>query len=606
MHRLVPMLEKARAEPGRKAKVAAVAESLAAVARTNDDDELRAAARIVAGQGSALAGGLPLGVGWALVAAAACDALGSTPTTLRDRARRLGDLGDAVGEITAQAKDVSERPGLTILEVVALARGLATTSDREAKTTRLANAYRRARPLDAKYLTKVILGELRVGVASGVLEEAIARAFGRNAKAVREARTLTPDPGDLAILARDDELSRARLVFFSPIASMLASPIETVKAALDPAHTVWEDKLDGVRVQVHAEPGHVRLFARGGGDMTAVFPEVTHALSEVPRRVVLDGEILAVTFPRDCSPVPRPFQALQARLNRRDPDAGIIAAVPVALFAFDMLADGDPILELRWSVRHERLVALFAAHRFAPLAFAVEAHALDTERTLEAQVDEAFTAARARGQEGLVLKDTRAPYEAGRRGSAWRKVKRAGASLDVVITRAERGHGKRAQVLSDYTFAVWDGDTLVDIGKAYTGLTDKEIGALTAELEALTIEEVGSVRIVKPRIVLEVVFDGIQPSTRHASGFALRFPRIARIRDDKAPQDADTLATAKALFEASIATGHREAEPLAPHRPKTMPRGPVRKPLRGESSAGSSQLALFGDDTLRRTGRRPP
>ncbi|MGH7295486.1 MAG: hypothetical protein ACRELB_11160, partial [Polyangiaceae bacterium] len=200
---------------------------------------------------------------------------------------------------------------------------------------------------------------------------------------------------------------------------------------------------------------------------------------------------------------------------------------------------------------------------------------------------------RARGHEGLVLKRADAPYDAGRRGQAWIKVKRASATLDVVVVAAEEGHGKRAGVLSDYTFAVWRGEAgaadeeLVPIGKAYSGLTDEEIDAMTRRLDALTLERRGGVRVVRPQIVLEVAFDGLQRSSRHASGFAMRFPRIARIRDDKTPAEADRMETVEALFAAQVASGHRE-QAARPARPSRSARKKGRVP--------ANQLSLFGGD----------
>jgi DNA ligase 1 len=221
--------------------------------------------------------------------------------------------------------------------------------------------------------------------------------------------------------------------------------------------------------------------------------------------------------------------------------------------AYDCLFDGEVLLERPWTERRQRLEALPV--RTNPTSI------FKPDVEVEAQIDDAFTAARARGNEGLMLKRTDALYEAGRRGSAWRKVKRAYATLDVVITRAERGHGKRAGVLSDYTFAVWNEAVLVELGRAYSGLTDAEIDSLTQRLEAITLERAGPYHVVKPELVIEVAFDGLQRSTRHDSGYALRFPRIARIRDDKTAKDADTLATVKALFDAQLETGHREQSP---------------------------------------------
>jgi len=201
--------------------------------------------------------------------------------------------------------------------------------------------------------------------------------------------------------------------------------------------------------------------------------------------------------------------------------------------------------------------------------------------SLEA-IDAAFEAARGRGHEGLVLKRADAPYDAGHRGQAWLKVKRAHATLDCVVVGAEEGHGRRAGVLSDYTFAVWRGDDeLATVGKAYSGLTDGEIDGMTRRLEEITIERIGGFRRVRPEVVLEVAFDGVQRSSRHASGFALRFPRIVRIRDDKQPEEADRVEAVQALFDAQVATGHRE-------------RGGGGKKTRARKA--KSQLSLFGDD----------
>ncbi len=211
-----------------------------------------------------------------------------------------------------------------------------------------------------------------------------------------------------------------------------------------------------------------------------------------------------------------------------------------------------------WSERRARLEAF--VHRLgAPAVILSRAEPLAAgSRTLHSSLDEAYVAARSRGHEGLVLKRTDAPYEAGRRGQGWIKVKQANATLDAVVVAAERGHGRRAGVLSDYTFAVWRDGELVPVGKAYSGLTDGEIDTMTAKLEASTTERRGGLHVVRPEVVLEVAFDGVQRSSRHASGFALRFPRIVRIREDKLPEAADSLSAVEAIFEAQVASGHRE------------------------------------------------
>jgi DNA ligase-1 len=217
---------------------------------------------------------------------------------------------------------------------------------------------------------------------------------------------------------------------------------------------------------------------------------------------------------------------------------------------------------------------------------------LTSPETLDAE----FDAARGRGFEGLVLKRLDAPYAVGVRGFAWLKVKKALATLDVVVIAAERGHGRRAGVLSDYTFAVRDGDALLTVGKAYSGLTDEEIRTMTARLEALALgEERHGYLHVRPEIVLEVAFDGLQRSTRHSSGFALRFPRIAHIRDDKKPEQADTLDVVRGLWEAQLASGHREDLTAADRKAKQPARG-RRSGRRPDVRAKSKQLKLFDDE----------
>jgi DNA ligase 1 len=283
---------------------------------------------------------------------------------------------------------------------------------------------------------------------------------------------------------------------------------------------------------------------------------------------------------------PRPFQSLQARLKKTRPTARDLSEVRVALVAFDLLADergsllDQPLLE-----RRARLTAFVASLGSTDAIILNPAASMPAQEPLDRALDTAFAAARARGHEGLVLKRASSLYEGGKRGQAWVKVKRAHATLDVVIVAAEEGHGKRAGALSDYTFAVWRDAELVPVGKAYSGLTDDEIDAMTRRLEAAAFERRGGLRLVRPEIVLEVAFDGVQKSSRHASGFALRFPRIVRVRDDKAPEQADSIAAVEAAFAAQVASGHRE--PAADGRSRPRARA-AAKPSR--------QLSLFGEE----------
>jgi DNA ligase-1 len=607
--RLALTLDAARATRSRIAKEKALGDALAQIARDSGDAALATATRVAIGRALPVGDGRTVGAGYSLWLEVASSLPGYEPGELREGARAAGDLGDALATLAAKTPEAGERPGLSFDDVAELFAALASTGVRAEKRRLLSDAVAKASPVEVKYLAKVLLGGMRTGVEEGVLQGAIARAFSVPLDDVRRAAALVGDPALAAVLAREGRLAEARLEIGRPVASMLATPLETLAGEVDLVAYVVEPKIDGVRAQAHKRGGEVVLFARGMERMTTAFPEVARALLAAPGDVVLDGEIVARGEDVAEGWKPRPFQSLQPRLKKLAPDPSLLADAPVALVAFDLLADGrGSAVDLPWTERRARLEGFFATLPASP-ALVLHPYRDASSDT----IDEAFKSARARGFEGLVLKRADSRYEAGRRGQAWLKVKRAYATLDVVVTAAELGHGKRAGVLSDYTFAVWDGTSaadgtppaqpergrdetpwrgqhegarrLVNVGKAYTGLTDEEIRTMTERLTALTVEERGGLRLVRPEIVLEVAFDGVQPSTRHESGYALRFPRIARIRDDKTPEGADHLEAVEALFAAQVAEGHREEARAKPATKK----GRAKKPPKE-----NRQLELFG------------
>jgi len=363
---------------------------------------------------------------------------------------------------------------------------------------------------------------------------------------------LVGDVGRLAALARDDALVTAALALFHPLKFMLASPAEDaaeIVARLGPE--VWvEDKYDGIRAQLHKRGSDVRLYSRDLHDISSGYPEIVGAATPLDWDGILDGEILAW---RDG--VVLPFIALQGRLGRKTPSDAIQAEVPVIYVVFDALALGaggglpvEALLRAPLTERRARLDALDlpsvdAGGRFtrSHLSAAADVEALEA----------AFSDARARRNEGLMVKDPTSTYAPGRRGLGWLKMKKALATIDCVVVGVEGGHGKRHGVLSDYTFAVRDTarDKLVNIGKAYSGLTDAEIAEMTRWFEAHTIARHGRYHEVEPTVVVEIAFDVIVRSTRHASGFSLRFPRIVRLRPDKGADEIDTVDSVTALFE---------------------------------------------------------
>ncbi len=571
---------------GRGAKVEALAGALVEVYRS-EPDRLAFVTRFLTGTMLATDDDRTLGAGGSLVFEAAASVSGMSHAALGDRARKAGDLGTAIGEAIEESFARRAPPiGLRLEDAERVALELAETGSRSEKLRALCGAFERCSAIEARYLARAILGEMRVGAKEGIVEEAIAKAFGVKLAQVRQAAGFVTDMGELARLTAEGRLDEARVALGRPLGFMLATPIETARGAdLTVPHTI-EDKIDGVRAQAHVSADGVQLFARGKGPVTRAFPDIAGPLAEAARdgrlpSAILDGEIVVMT----ADGRPRPFSAIQPRLKKTEPDAELVRDHPVRYVVYDILFEGEEsLLGLPFVERRARLVH-WAEH--APPCMRVHAsRPLFSKATLDTE----FDAARARGFEGLVLKRLDAVYAAGVRGFSWLKVKKALATLDVVIVAAERGHGKRAGVLSDYTFAVREGDELLTVGKAYSGLTDEEIRGMTARLESLALgeEQRGYLR-VRPEIVLEVAFDGLQRSDRHSSGYALRFPRIARIRDDKKPEQADTVLAVKALWEAQLASGHRE-DLTAKDRKKGRKSG--RRP---DVRKKTKQLKLFDD-----------
>ncbi len=555
---------------------------LATYLRTLDPAELRVAAVFLSGRPFPESDQRSTGLGWATIAAVVAAVAGTPAGALGAAYDRSSDLGMAVFDVLANAGhrgDEDDPPAL--LDVAEAYTAIEAASGPARKGAIFQALLARADPLAAKYIVKVLTGELRIGLREGLLEAAIAEAFDQPLERVKWAGMLTGDVGRTATLAATDRLDEARLALFHPLKFMLASPVEDaaeILARLGP--TVWvEDKYDGIRAQLHRAGSTVRLFSRDLNDVSRQFPEVVAGAVDCDWDGILDGELLAW---RDGQVLP--FLALQTRLGRKAPPPAILAQVPVIFVAFDLLAYAprgtapsaveepplvEPLLTRPLAERRAMLEGLDLPPAGDGGVFALST--LVTASSVE-QLESVFEAARARRNEGLMVKDPQSGYTPGRRGLGWLKMKKALATIDCVVVGVEVGHGKRHGVLSDYTFAVRDETTgeLVTIGKAYSGLTDAEIAEMTRWFEAHTIRELGRYRVVEPSIVVEVAFDVIMRSSRHRSGFALRFPRIARLRTDKPAAEIDTLATVERLYEGLqlgaehlVTAGHRARRAVA-------------------------------------------
>ncbi|QNI31810.1 ATP-dependent DNA ligase [Alloacidobacterium dinghuense] len=544
-----------------------------------------------------------LNVGGSLLSKVVSHLSGADQTAMYAAYRRNGDLGAAAFDLFQSRQKVPQV--LTLKDIERALEDIAAAKGPTGKQPRLLDLLEKSTPLEAKYLIKLMSGDMRIGVKQSLVEEAIAFAYSAQPAEVRRAIMLTGSLPEVTAMAIAGTLNEAHMRLFHALGFMLASPVATVEEAIErfteeiaaersgvsealpeeerlakrvetavdttPLQAIreaqLEDKYDGVRAQLHCgdprEPGRVALFSRNREDIGESFPELIEAFEHISEPAILDGEIVAWN-PTDQRALP--FTSLQQRLGRKRVSREMRERTPVVFVAFDLLyLKEELLLERPLSERRSALEQFTESHETATMNCVQRGQADlfvdDTNdhfprlilapavqlRSAE-QLNRAYTEARARGNEGVMLKARLSIYQPGRRGLAWLKLKRELATLDVVVTGAEYGHGRRVGVLSDYTFAVRDGDELKNIGKAYSGLTDAEIDELTAFFKEHTLEDFGGFRTVEPLIVLEVAFNNIMRSDRHDSGFALRFPRILRIRIDKPVSEIDTLERAEEIY----------------------------------------------------------
>jgi DNA ligase-1 len=558
MRKLAEACERIAATTKKLEKVAIVAEYLRACA----PKEAAVSAVFLSGRPFAVWEETTLQVGGASLWRLVAELAGKSEAEVTAAYRRLGDLGAVAADVLPQREGGDLRPSQVqnVFREIAAARGPA------AKAALVRELLSRVPPLEAKYIIKIMTGDLRIGLKESLVEDAIARDYGVTIAEVQRANMLLGDIGETLELALNGRLGDAKMRLFHPLGFMLASPAESSEEAFSYfENALVEDKFDGIRAQAHVSDGEVRIFSRTRDEITESFPELPDALAGLPN-VILDGEIVAWSYLDEGRALP--FSALQQRLGRKKVSQEMMRRVPVAYLAFDVLYAGEElVIDRPLSQRVEILDQALknVNHQGHQVSRRKEQGRLDFgEETVSAtrvirspllhasspqELDALFDAAQARGNEGLMIKDPASAYTPGRRGKYWLKLKRELATLDVVVTATEYGHGKRIGVLSDYTFAVWDGERLVNIGKAYSGLTDVEIAEMTKWFVEHTIDDQGFRRIVEPKIVLEVAFNNMMRSDRHESGYALRFPRIVRIRTDKSAEDADTLERAREIYE---------------------------------------------------------
>jgi ATP-dependent DNA ligase I len=633
---LAELAESLASEGSKLKKRAAIAEAIRRAAAGSAPEAGRFCLYL-AGQAFAEADRRKLNAGGAILSRVLKEIAGANDAALNIAYRKHGDLGAAAFDLLRAA----ERPevlgsSLTLAEVADAFDTMARARTTAVRSTTVEGLLRRATPLEAKYLLKLMLGDMRIGVKQSLVEEAIAEAAGAEVAAVRHAVMLEADLSRAVKRAFAGTLAEARMTLFHPLGFMLASPVETPEEAYERftpkpekvakakprkrrgkknagellpedaaeeglaedveaeasavaesapeggVHALIEDKYDGIRAQVHCadpeQPGRVAIYSRNREDITESYPELKEAFARVSGTgtadgfggLIFDGEVLGWDVEAERA---LPFSVLGQRIGRKRVDDAIRRAIPVVFMAFDLMgAGGELLLPLPLSerrVRLERIVDRLGSVTTSPLetpraqsglfdaehrsgANEVPRLRLSPAKLVESAegIDQAYRDARARANEGVMIKAAGSAYLPGRRGLAWVKLKRELATLDVVITGAEYGHGRRAGLLSDYTFAVrGPGGELLNVGKAYSGVTDAEILELTEWLKAHTLGDSGYFRTVEPLRVLEVAFNNVMRSDRHSSGFALRFPRILRVRDDKPVDEIDTLERVEEIYQ---------------------------------------------------------
>ena len=597
--------ERLAGEPGKLKKRAAIAEAVSAVhAAALDSEDAGLFALYLAGTPFAEADSRKLNAGGALLSKALLAVSGATDIALTAAYRRHGDMGAAAFDMLIAVPGFANKAAdLTLADVAEAFAGMAVAKTTAIRAALVESLLRRATPLEAKYLLKLMLGDMRIGVKQTLVEEAIAAAAGAPVETVRRAVMLEADLAGAVKRAFAGTLDEARMRLFHPLGFMLASPVETPEDAVErftekPAKSVTEDvpedsstrkieafledKYDGMRAQLHCgdagQPGRVAIYSRNRDDVTESFPELEEAFAHVSPdedgALIFDGEILGWDFEQARA---LPFALLGQRIGRKRVSNEWRQQVPVIFMAFDLMyAGGELLLELPLRERRNRLEAVvekLVERTVSPMM--VDERARDSQKVLFAMeesaalerlmispsrlvesaedIDRAYAEARARANEGVMVKAAGSVYQPGRRGLSWVKLKRELATLDVVVTGAEFGHGKRAGILSDYTFAVRaETGELLNVGKAYSGLTDAEIAEMSAWMMEHTFQDQGFFRTVEPLMVLEVAFNNIMRSGRHASGFALRFPRILRIRTDKPVSEIDTVERVEEIYQSQV------------------------------------------------------
>jgi len=533
----------------------AITQEVATFLRTLDEGELAVCPLLLMGTVFAEWKGLELGVGKSLLYTALSTASGWSPHKLDELLREIGDIGRMAEEALKNRTQrtllstFGSEGALSVLEVYDVLERIARAEGKGSqgqKVRHLEYLFSSCSPLEARYLARLVMGEMRIGVGEGIVRDAIAQAFDVSSEDVERAYMFTGDLGEVAVLAMKgggEGLKNVKIRLFRPIRVMLAQIAPSISAAFEEMkEAAVEWKYDGARVQVHKKDGEIRIFSRRLEEVTRPLREVADALQSCidAKEAVLDGEAVAY----DPSGRPRAFQYVLRRFRRKYEIEKKSEEIPIHLFLFDCLhVDGRLLIDEPLTERRRMLEGIVRDSEVVSVA----------KQVLTSDDEEASTVyheALDAGHEGIMLKKPSSPYIPGRRGKHWLKVKPLMETLDLVVVGADWGEGKRAHFLSSYYLACIEDDTgrLLEVGKVATGTTEEQLSEITEMLKPLIISEEGTYVKLEPVKVFEVAYEEIQRSPNYPSGYALRFPRFVRVREDKSPEEADTLSRIEELY----------------------------------------------------------
>lgn len=534
---------------------------VAAFLGTLDDAELAVACSYIIGTIFPPGQDLELGVGPAILYQALAKACGCPMAQVTDMLRATGDPGLVASGMVERKRPLGfaaffgeeEGSSLSIQDVhnrfVAIARASGKRSQ-DARVKNLQFLFSQARPIEARYIARLAIEDMRIGVGEGVMRDALARAFagaGATSQSVERAYNLTNDMGLVAVAARRGKLAELSVMINHPIKMMLAQLGESIPATIaEIGLAAVEWKYDGARVQIHKDGSNVRVFSRRLENVTSSLPEMVQAARKIKAKsAILDGEAVAV----GADGRPMAFQEILKRFRRKYDIEKLAEKIPLRLFVFDLIyLDGKSLAELPLRERRALLEGVASPGLLADqvLSGSVEEVVAIYERALEA------------GHEGLILKNPSSAYAPGKRGKNWLKIKPVMETLDLAVIGAKWGEGRRASFLGSYRLACLDQSSgkLLDVGWVATGLTDEALTDLTEMFRELIILEKGMEVEIKPAVIFEVAYEEIQRSPNYSSGYALRFPRMVAVRDDKSLEEADTLERVLSLYRGQRGRGN--------------------------------------------------